>query len=157
MTKAGFTLIELLVVVAIMMLIVGGGVVTYLGFNDKEIVLTNGEQVQSLMRTAQKRARVGDKPTGCGHLLGYSIVVKVANLSQVLMQAVCDNNTYTTISNTLPVGVTFQNPVNMTFGVLGSGVTGAGNVSIRSSTSKWTFTFTVDPGGEITDGTMTQT
>ena len=48
-------------------LLLGGTIVGYRKFNDRQLVIQSGKEFVSVLRLAQKRASVGDKPdiVGC--------------------------------------------------------------------------------------------
>lgn len=70
----GFSLVELMVTVTIMLALTGGGIAGYLNLRSRQNLVNAGKEVEQLLRSAQKKARVGDKPSGCtGALTGYRV------------------------------------------------------------------------------------
>lgn len=151
MMKNGFTLIELLVSVTIMLLMVGGGIVAYLQFNDRQVIQTSGKEVVTYLRTAQTKARVGDKPATCNRLLGYAFKA-TAGTSQVRVGAVCDNGEPTPDTYDLADSVDFSGTVDMEFGVLHGGVANSGTITLTNGTLQ--YQIKVSQGGEISNGEL---
>jgi prepilin-type N-terminal cleavage/methylation domain-containing protein len=158
--QKGFTLIELMIAISIMILMVGVGVAAYLNMDKRQNLSNAGKQLQLLMRAAQTKARVGERPTGCQKLLGYRVSQTSVGPDIVSLEAVCENGgattTYLMSDYSLPVGVTVQNMSPMTFRVLHGGVESSGDVTLSSEFPTYTFVFTVNAGGEITEGTLTK-
>jgi prepilin-type N-terminal cleavage/methylation domain-containing protein len=152
--QAGYTLIELIVVIALIGLMTGASIAGFNTLNQKQIVTTGGKELASVLRTAQNRAVSGIKPTGvtCTTLLGYR-VTGTANGSAYSLDVVCNNGgapVVTTIKTyNLPVNITFSASIAPTFGVLTAGVSGSGDMVIRSSVH--TYTIRVNATGDITD------
>ena len=145
--QAGFTLLELMVVVTIMLLLLSGGLAVYIQLNNRQLLVDSANQLQLLMRTAQKEARVESKPAGCTRLLSYAVQVPVGQLASANLVAECQNTNY--IVQTIPFdsGVTSQNSFALHFYVLQGEVKGAGTFVLQRSTK--TATITVNQGGEI--------
>lgn len=146
----GFTLIELLVAVSIMLLLTGGGIASYITFNDSQQLQASTKMVQSYMRAAQTKARVGDRPDGCSQLQGYAVRSFGSTLSMV---AVCAGSEFTVQSTELEnVGtVTIDgSELDVTFNVLHGGAQNSGQVIVTSDSNvNSTESFRVSPGGEI--------
>jgi prepilin-type N-terminal cleavage/methylation domain-containing protein len=151
-TRGGFTLIELLISMSILLLITGAGIASYISLNDRQTLISSAKDLQSYMRAAQKKARSGDKPAGCDTLRGYSVLSAGSAPTIITLQANCDSGNYSADTLTFPLSVSLQNALNMQFLVLSGGVTNAGTVVLVGSTK--TYTFTVNTGGEITEGTL---
>lgn len=151
--SAGFTLIELLVSITIMLLLMGFGIAAYLTLNSRQELLTSSKQLQQFMRAAQKKARAGEKPAGCDQLQGYQVSVSAAAGATVQLQAVCVSGTFTRDSFVFPASVHANSALSMQFNSLSGGVAGAGVVTLSGGGGK-TYTFTVDLGGQITEGTL---
>lgn len=147
----GFTLIELMVAITIMTLLFGSGVVSYLKFNDNQQVVVTGQKIQQMLRTAQKKARVGDKPTGCNTLNAYQLSASAVANAQVRLDAVCNSGNFQVESYTLPSKVTFSQGLSMRFKVLTGGTDQPGTIQLNGDTGT-TFTFTVGAGGDISEG-----
>lgn len=153
--RQGFTLIELIIAISIMLVVLGGGLAGYLSLNDRQTLIGAGKELQQYMRTAQKKARVGDKPTGCTKLEAYALVANASAPVTVELQAVCENNTYSVDSFPLANTVSLSGALNMQFIVLHGGVTNAQTVVLQKGTK--TYSFTVNTGGEISEGTFGST
>ncbi len=152
MKKNGYTFIEIMIAVTLALLVAGGGIAAYINLNDKQTLVTNGKQVQILMRTAQTKARSGDKPSGCVKLLSYIVSIPGPSYNTVVLSAECSNTTYQVSSYTFPNNVQGSGAISMHFLVLQGGVTGSGNVSIIYKARQ--YAFTVNPGGDITEGVV---
>jgi prepilin-type N-terminal cleavage/methylation domain-containing protein len=153
---SGFTLIELLVVVTIMMVILGAGIASYFNLSERQNLVNAGKQLQEMMRAAQKKARAGDRPTGCNHLQSYQVTVQVSSAQTVQLIAICDNTQIVRDTYVMPTGVTLSSPLPMTmkFTVLYGGVSYTGDVTVVSSTVTKQFRYAVDGGGEISEGVV---
>ena len=148
----GFTLLEILIAIAIMMLLLGGGIAAYLRLDKRQTLVNAGKEVELLLRTAQKKAQVGDRPkTGCAHLEGYRVVPPPAGGRTLTLRAVCDTGLVTVQTYDLPTGVTLTNMGTMTFAVLHGGVSGATSVRLDVNNPSYSYTFLVTAGGEIGD------
>ncbi len=150
--RAGFTLVELIVVVTIMMLLLGGGLAMYVRLNNRQLLVNSGHRLQLLMRTAQKNARTGEKPTGCTRLLSYAVQVNSGQLSSANLIAECENQNYTQETLQFDNGVVSTGTLNMHFRVLTGGTSGAATVTLTRTTQ--TLTFTVGAGGDISELTV---
>jgi prepilin-type N-terminal cleavage/methylation domain-containing protein len=87
----GFTLIELLIVISIIMLVTGGGIAGFVSFNDRQQVQTSVREIQTLMRSAQIKARSGEGAADCvppQKLYGYRVTASTTN---VIMSRYCVN------------------------------------------------------------------
>ncbi len=155
--RAGFTLIELLVGITIMLLLLGGGIASFVNFNDRQTLVGAGKEFQTYLRSAQTKARVGDRPDTCPRLLSYAVSAGQGT-NQVQVVARCEvggidtpqiRNTYT-----FPPNIILNANVDIRFGVLSGGVTNPGDVVLRSTTTDQTYTITVTQGGEIRDGVL---
>jgi len=152
--QLGFTLIELMVSVTILLLMFGGGMASYIHFNDNQKVIVTGQQIQLMLRTAQKKARVGDKPAGCSILQGYQLSASTVANAVVQLYAVCGAGVLiASDSYTMPSGVTLQQAMSIIFKVLTGGTNQPGTVVLVGPTGT-TYTFTVGSGGDISEGTV---
>ncbi len=150
----GFTLIELLVSVTILIMLFGFGMTSYLHFNDNQTAIVAGQQLQLMLRTAQKKARVGDKPIGCVALQGYQVSGSTAVNAVIQLNTICDNGVLTLAeSYTLPNGVRLSQALLMKFKVLTGGTDQPGTVTLTGSTGT-TYSFTVGAGGDIGEGAI---
>lgn len=162
--NSGFTLIELLVTVSIVLLLVGGGIAGFINFNDRQQVQTTVKNVQTLMRSAQVKARAGEGASDCvapRKLRGYRIT---STATAVIMWRYCVNpNNASDVSSTERSRVTLDNVtftktpnVNITFLALRGGVDMGSNTSVTYTTSgsysTHSYAFQVLNTGEITEG-----
>lgn len=150
--SSGFTLIELMVAVGIMLLLTGGGIATFIRFNDRQAVQGAANQLQTIFRSAQVKARAGEKPAACDRLTGYRVQT-TANTSQVVLSAVCNNGVFAHSTINLQNSVVAEGSYTMTFANLYGGVTGASTVIIRSSGANLLrYSFTITNSGEVSEG-----
>lgn len=148
--QRGFTLIEMLVSISITLIITGGVMVSYRGFNQRQQLIQSTKNLQQTLRLAQKKARVGEKPTGCQTLEGYTVRGTI-NSQNVALLAICDLDTEYPISTTTLSGNTLLDVTfDFTYKVLTGGVIGAGPVQL--SNADLIYTFNVNPGGDISEG-----
>jgi prepilin-type N-terminal cleavage/methylation domain-containing protein len=150
--KSGFTLIELLIAVSILLLITGSGIASYITLNDRQTLITSAKDLQSYMRAAQKKARSGDKPTGCDTLNSYSLTSAGSSPTVVTLKAECESGSFSSDTLSFPLSISLQSPLTMQFLVLSGGVTNSGTVVLVGKTK--TYTFDVNAGGEITEGVI---
>jgi prepilin-type N-terminal cleavage/methylation domain-containing protein len=148
-SRLGFSLIELLISISIMTILVGGGIVSYINFNEKQRVIGAAREVQTYLRTAQTKARVGDVPDGCDHLEGYSIRA-LGGDNALRLVAVCETGEVEINQYEINPNVNFDQAVDVTFANLHGGVSGAQSISLTGS--NLSYEFAVTQGGEITEG-----
>jgi len=151
----GFTLIELIVTITIMMLLLGSGIVSYLRFNDRQAVLAAGEELTAILRVAQTRARVGDRPDGCDQLQAYHVRLPFES-SVVSLVAECENGSFTRSQITLSANTQATQAIDIGFRVLHGGVINPGTVTL-SSPQGLEYQLSVTEGGEITGGQLVGT
>ncbi len=148
-SRQGFSLIELLIVIALFVLLTSGAVLNYRAFNQRQQVLQSAKNVQEALRFAQKKARVGEKPTGCVTLNGYKVSGTTAS-TQVILTADCTNQDYQVTSLSLVGNARLTVNLDKTFSVITGGVVNPGTIAIRYGA--YTYAFDVNVGGEITEG-----
>jgi len=151
-SQVGFTLIELIVAISIMMLLLGSGVVTYLRFNDRQGLLAGVNELKSVLRTAQTRARLGDRPEGCDRLLYYEVRLPVQS-STVSLIAECENGPYTRSEVVLSAQTRAVSLIETQFKVLHGGVINPGTITLESPQGL-SYSFAVTEGGEVTAGAL---
>lgn len=149
LSKNGFTLVEMLIVIGIFILMTGGAVVTYREFSRREQVVQSSKNIQEAMRFAQKKARAGEKPSGCQTLNGY-IVSGTTSSTTITLTADCSNQDYAVTTMQLVGAARLSQSLNKTFRVITGGVVNPGSVSVQLDTI--VYTFDVNIGGEITEG-----
>jgi type II secretory pathway pseudopilin PulG len=153
-SSGGFTMIELMVSISIMILLVGGGIASFITFNDKQQLQGSTKMVQTYLRTAQTKARVGDRPEECSRLDGYEVQVPQGSTTLSLV-AICegDGTEVPVQSTTLEKveSISFEGgELSILFKVLHGGTEDEGTVTI-TSTNGATEQFNVSAGGEITE------
>jgi len=149
----GFTLIELLVTITIAVMLVGGGIASYITFNDRQNLQNGAKSLQTYLRSAQSKARAGERPTGCNTLNGYKISLS-AGTPVITLSAVCAGGDVVHSSYTLPVGVISASSHVITYVNLYGGVRGAGVIVLETTNGNYKYTFEVTDGGEITAGVL---
>jgi prepilin-type N-terminal cleavage/methylation domain-containing protein len=160
--NAGFTFIELLVVVGIILALVGGGIAAFIGFNDRQKVVVAAKNLQTLMRSAQTKARAGEGAEACrpNSLRGYE-VVRVG--SDAVMNRICVNSgdvvTSTTERSRLSLSDVSVNPSNLRveFLSLRGGVRVPGDVfpvvvTLTGNIGMNVYQFRIGSIGNIDDG-----
>lgn len=150
LNSQGFTLIEMLIAVGIMLILVGGGIAAFITFNDKQRLQSSSKLLQTYLRTAQAKARLGDRPAACTKLLGYSVRMQPTG-GVVEMVALCEPTEVTVQTFNLDGIEAAQvdgQPMNIEFQVLHGGVQNFGTVSLVSSAG-YQQNFVVSQGGEI--------
>ncbi|MFZ5376730.1 MAG: pilus assembly FimT family protein [Patescibacteria group bacterium] len=153
----GFTLIELLVSVGIMLLMVGIGVASYMSFNNRQTVLETVRQLKTGFLLAQSKARAGEIPSGCnGQLASYQVVHNTLTCgeAQLCITPVCTGGNGPTQIVEFSTNGYSVDPTNLTlsFLVLDGGVTGSVNTDITVTYSGLSYSFQVDRGGSMTEG-----
>lgn len=172
-SNRGFTLIEMIVTVGIMLAVTGGGIAAFMTFDDKQSIQTSAQELQTILRSAQTKARVGEDAEYCratyvGETLrGYRVQV-LEGTNIVFLDVVCSANKFTEAiyrnyppdlqrSYTLAEGVEIEmqggGEVNMEFLTLLGGVDGFGTIEVSGNGSD-VYTFEVTQGGEITEGSF---
>ena len=152
-SNQGYTLIEILVTVTIMLLLVGGGIVSYVRFNDRQTMIGTARELQGLLRAAQTKARVGDRPEGCDHLRAY-VLRLAAQSSTVNLIADCDNSEIIKETIELDSNITAQSAVDIQFQALHGGVITPQTITLQSAGGMG-YEFLVSKGGEISEGAFT--
>lgn len=146
----GFTLIELLVAITIMMLLLGTGIVSYLRFNDRQGLVSGAQELSNVLRAAQTRARLGDRPAGCERLELYAVRMSVES-STVTSVAECENGSFARSEQTLTAGTRAVDAIDVQFKVLHGGVINAGEILLESPQGM-RYSLFVEEGGQVTTG-----
>lgn len=146
----GFTLIEMLVTITVAMLVIGGGLVAYLSFNERQNIIAASNQLQLVLRTAQTKARIGDRPSSCDHLQSYSVLIR-AGSNQLKTLANCANGSHDVKTDDMPISVTARTSVTPEFLVLTGGVSGAGKITLQAEVmgTLTLYELEVTQGGEL--------
>lgn len=155
--SAGFTLIELIVSVTIMILLVGSGIAAFITFNDKQQLQGSTKLLQTYLRAAQTKARVGDRPEDCDRLLGYQVSIPQQS-NTLTLAAICGetgNETEVVIqtaelANVEEVEAEGGDNLEVLFRVLHGGTDDVGAITVYS-TAGASETFRISAGGEISD------
>lgn len=156
-TQSGFTMIELLITVGIMILIFGGGVAAYLNLDRRQSLINVCKEIESLSRSAQKKARVGDRPVGCDKLQAYRVSRTASGPDRISLQAICDSGVVTLSDYDVPTVFTITTITAMDFRVLHGGLQGGtGSVLVQSASPNYRCSFAIDNGGSIGTTTVTQ-
>ena len=151
--RPGFSLIEILVTITVALVIMGGGIASFIRFNERQTLLGAAQELQTYLRSAQTKARVGDRPVDCQRLEAYQVTM-IQGSSQVEISAVCDDGQlFLQRQEDLPSAVTATNPVTVEFLVLHGGVSQAADINLVSGSGS-SYEFNVTQGGEITQGQL---
>ncbi len=144
--KKGFTIIELLVTMGVILLLGGGVVAAFNNFNENQRVKQAALGFKSNLRFAQNKALSGEKPSGCGTLVGYTVSFAASSYT---IQAQCDSGLVgATITTLFPSGVSFVPvPSPFTFAVLTGRI--ASDTTITLSGLNKTYSLTVSGSGNV--------
>jgi len=137
-----------LVTISLTLLLVGGAV-GFASFNNRQQLIAAAKQVQSVMTTARTKARAGDRPSGCGRLLGYQVTA-AAGTSSLTLTADCSSTDIVDSTTQLNEKVAFDAALDITFRVLHGGVNAPATITLSHGTDQ--YQFTVSAGGEISEG-----
>lgn len=167
----GFTLVEMIVTISIMLMVAGGGIAAFINFNDKQTVQVAVKDLQTLLRAAQTKAKVGENAEGCRtdylptvlSLRSYRVNVD-EDTNTAILSAVCTDQKFppygrieyierSRINFDSNVSARIQGGGNLDveFLTLLGGVDGAGIVEI-SRLGNYVYEFEITPGGEIREG-----
>lgn len=157
-SSAGFTLIELLVAIGLMIILFGGGISAYLRLDRRQSLINVCNQIEQFTRTAQKRARVGDKPAACNRLEAYRVSRTATGPDLISLQAVCNNGTYLIESYSVPTVFTITQISPMNFRVLHGGLEEAGPITVTAQVASPNYQcqFSVESGGSVSATTVNQ-
>lgn len=155
--RSGFTMIELLVVIGIMILIFGGGISAYIRLDRRQSLVNVCKEIEQIARSAQKKARVGDRPEGCDRLTAYRVSRTATGPDVIGLQAICDNGSTTIQEYDVPSVFTVESIGTMNFRVLHGGLLEEESlVQVTSSGPNYRCQFTVESGGSITTTEVAQ-
>lgn len=149
--RRGFTLIELMVTVVIMGLLVGGGVAAYSGFNERQQVVTKGKEVMQFIRTAQKKASSGEKPSGCSDKL-TAYKVEVVLPSEIQLLALCSGGSSPETLSIDPL--TFGANTDFSFLTVGGGTSLSADEIIEVKNGSTTYQITISHAGSISGSVL---
>lgn len=160
----GFTLIEMLVAISIMLLMLGGGIASYIRFQERRIVITQGQELMDFIRLAQQKAAVREVPPASAvcnqtdpnrRLVGYR-ARKASGSTTVNIYALCGSsipgsqNSSVSYTHIIPSGITIS-PTSLwqyDFYTLQE-TPSVSPSSITLSSSGETYTITVTAAGGI--------
>lgn len=166
----GFTLVEMMVAISIMLMIAGGGIAAFIRFNDKQTVQVAVKDLQTLLRAAQTKAKVGENAESCRtnylptvlNLRSYRVNIDEGD-NMAILSAVCTDQKfppYGRIEYIERSRINFDSNVtarikgggnlDVEFLSLLGGVDGAGIVEI--SRTGYIYEFEITSGGEIREG-----
>lgn len=149
--RNGFTLIEVLVAVSIMIALMSGAIASYRIFVPRQQVLQSARNAQQAFLFAQKKARVGEKPSGCNTLRGYAVRGNISATS-LNIYAVCVSGEYL-VTNISFVGTArLEQNVNVTLKVLTGGTATGSDVTVIITNTAYRYSFVVHSGGGISEG-----
>lgn len=167
--STGFSLIELLVVIAVMAVILGGGIAGFIVFNERQTLLSTSQEIKTLLRSTQTKARVREIPDGCDHLQGYRVVIPQGSGVVLEAMALCGEERATAspvetprLRLQIPSQVTLSltpsatlDPGELNFYTLHGGVSlpdGASSLTVGLNGFGRTYSFEITSDGEITEG-----
>lgn len=145
-------MVETLVALAIISLLVGIGFASYRNFSRKQVLVQAARQLRSDLRLAANLALAGEKPGACANrtLAGYRI--RFPNNLSYSIEAVCDPDTETVKSVTLPGDgtITFSPvPSPILFKVVAQGTDVSGSAYLTLTGFGDTDTVAVNEAGEV--------
>ncbi len=153
--QQGFTLIELMVVITLMALLFGGGISSYRRLERRQSLMNVCSKIAEMALTAQKRARVGDRPTGCTRLNSYRVRQVSSSPYSARLEAVCTNATVTVENYDIHSRFTLTSFGTMTFRVLHGGLEETDASVVAQTTSpNYRCQFTVGGGGSVSSVSM---
>lgn len=116
--KLGFTLIELMIAITIIGLIVGFGLSAYGKARERQVGVSAGEKLVSILQGNQGDARVGKKDC-LGKYAGQFIEIVTPNI--VRSYSTCENDDGDITENIIP-GITFAQETTFLFYPLDKGI-----------------------------------
>lgn len=155
MTQSGFTIIELLVVFAIVGILSIAGVVSYVSYNNTQVLSSAALDVKAMFALAQSRAQSQVKPSSCGvntlngyevHICGNGALCNGSDSYDLYVNCGPGVGTsYFVTGLVLPNGVAFANIPSTPFtfpSLTGPVTTGTFNLKMGSKTKTLTVTGT---------------
>lgn len=167
----GFTLVEMLVTISIMLMITGGGIAAFIGFNDKQSVQVAVKDLQTLLRAAQTKAKVGENAEICRtnylptvlNLRSYRVYMD-SDTSTAILYAVCTDQKFApfgrveyversriSFDSNVTARIQGGGDIDVEFLSLLGGVDGAGVIEISGLDSN-VYDFEITSSGEIREG-----
>lgn len=150
----------MVVSLALIGLLLGGTIVGYRKFNDRQQVIQAGKEFVSVLRLAQKRASVGDKPdvVGCngGEKLDGYRVGATQDFNTFTLAPLCDGAQVAAglTTYTFAAGIVFKQNTDVRFLGLSRGVQLTSGTSLtfevgNAASPGFTYGVTVSRSGEI--------
>ncbi len=167
----GFTLIEMIVTIGIMLMLAGGGIAAFIRFNDKQTVQVAVNDLQTLLRAAQTKAKVGENAESCRtnflptvlSLRSYRVNLD-EDTNTAILSAVCTDGKFPpygrieyiersriNFDSNVSARIQGGGSLDVEFLSLLGGVDGAGIVEV-SRLGAYTYDFEISSGGEIREG-----
>ena len=137
-----FSLVELLVVVSISSIFLSFGFSAYRNTQERQLLHNAAKKVQTILRTVQKKAEVGDKD--CQGVFRYYQVIITPNTNQITTQAICQN-TQGPIQTYSINNITFTNGCTLHFQPLQEGL-----VITNPQTTSFNLTLQLDLNTQMT-------
>ena len=137
-----FTLIELLVVISISSLLLTLGFSAYRKTQEQQLVKSSAKRVETLLRSIQKKAIIGDKD--CQGPFLYSEVIINSNNNIITEQNFCQFSHGSLQTHTI-TNITFNNGCTLHFQPLQQGL-----VITSPTTSSFNLTLSLDANPNIT-------
>lgn len=154
-SRQGFTMIELIVVIGIIIVIFGGGISAYLRLDRRQSLINVCRELEQLARSAQKKARVGERPAGCTRLNAYRLARTSTAPDVITLSAVCDSGQVTVSSYEVPTLYTVESIPTVNFRVLHGGLDGSNAlIQVASTGPNYRCSFTIENGGSMTNTTV---
>ena len=154
-------MIEMLVTVGVGLLMVGLGIAGYLGFNDRQKILSATREIETILQIGINKAQTGDLG-GCTQLEAYRLTfVTTTDPVTAALASVCSDATTTvTKTYTLPEGVEVSFTPNISqieFPVLQGGFrfspsTTTVDVTVANAAVTNSYVFSISQGGDINEG-----
>ncbi len=122
-------------------------------FNDRQSLRDSARTLQSTLKSAATRAKIGDVPSACfdaaAKLTGYRVTL-IQGTGIVTVEAMCGAQIVLVDQFSLPNFVVSDTTATLVFWPLYGGVQGATVITLEKAPLQYQFEVTTE--GEITDG-----
>lgn len=118
LTFNGFTLIELMIAITIISIMVSLGLGAYGKARERQIGVSAGEQIITLLQSAQSDARTGKKDC-LGKYLGQEVIIALPNTLST--RSLCEGDSGTSTLHTISE-ITFDSGTTLIFSPLTQGI-----------------------------------